>query len=85
MSQNIVTHIMNPKSMPRNQLLGLMNHDTREFNDGVLTDSSRALDTEPAEPLCRNVCDRQIDRESVYLPNPVLAHNHLTTLPTGAR
>lgn len=31
MKQSIVTHVMNPKSMPRQQLLGLMNHDTREF------------------------------------------------------
>jgi dynein heavy chain 2 len=31
MHKSIVTHVMNPKSMPRHQLLGLMNHDTREF------------------------------------------------------
>jgi dynein heavy chain 2 len=31
MNKSIVTYIMNPKSMPRHQLLGLMNHDTREF------------------------------------------------------
>ena len=31
MGRTIVDHIMNPKSMPRHQLLGLMNHDTREF------------------------------------------------------
>jgi dynein heavy chain 2 len=30
-NKSIVTHVMNPKSMPRHQLLGLMNHDTREF------------------------------------------------------
>jgi dynein heavy chain 2, cytosolic len=41
MNIKIVTHVMNPKSMPREQLLGHMNHDTREFNDGVLTLSSR--------------------------------------------
>ena len=32
---------MNPKSMPRSQLLGLMNNDTREFTEGVLTNSAR--------------------------------------------
>lgn len=31
MNVKIVTHVMNPKSMPREQLLGQMNHDTREF------------------------------------------------------
>lgn len=31
---------MNPKSMPRQLLLGEMDHDTREFKDGVLTASA---------------------------------------------
>lgn len=30
-------HIFNPKSMPRNQLLGQIDLDTRQWNDGVLT------------------------------------------------
>lgn len=34
---------MNPKSMPRQQLLGQMNNDTREFNEGVLTVSAREV------------------------------------------
>lgn len=47
--KNVVTHIMNPKSMPRSQLLGQMNHDTREFQDGVLTYSARLIVKEPVE------------------------------------
>jgi dynein heavy chain 2, cytosolic len=39
----VVTHIMNPKSMPRAQLLGFMDHDTREWTDGVLTASARQV------------------------------------------
>ena len=31
MGQPVSCHVMNPKSMPREQLLGLMNNDTREF------------------------------------------------------
>jgi len=85
MSQNIVTHIMNPKSMPRNQLLGLMNHDTREFNDGVLTASARAVVKEPAETICWIVCDGDIDPEWVESLNSVLDDNHLLTLPNGER
>lgn len=85
MSQNIVTHIMNPKSMPRNQLLGLMNHDTREFNDGVLTASARAVVKEPQETLCWIVCDGDIDPEWVESLNSVLDDNHLLTLPNGER
>mmetsp|Transcript_43856 Transcript_43856/g.42370 ORF Transcript_43856/g.42370 Transcript_43856/m.42370 type:complete len:282 (+) Transcript_43856:815-1660(+) len=85
MNTNIVTHIMNPKSMPRNQLLGLMNHDTREFNDGVLTASARAVIKEPTETLCWIVCDGDIDPEWVESLNSVLDDNHLLTLPNGER
>lgn len=32
---------MNPKAMPRQQLLGQIDMDTREWTDGVLTNSAR--------------------------------------------
>jgi len=32
---------MNPKAMDRVQLLGYMDHNTREFNEGVLTYAAR--------------------------------------------
>ena len=38
---------MNPKSMPRTQLLGYMDHDTREWSDGVLTRAARSVIKEP--------------------------------------
>lgn len=41
--QLVKTYIMNPKAMPRLQLLGFMDHDTREWTDGVLTDASRKV------------------------------------------
>jgi dynein heavy chain 2, cytosolic len=41
--QSIVTHVMNPKSMPRSRLLGEMDHDTREWTDGVLTAAARQV------------------------------------------
>ena len=37
MDVEVKYHVMNPKSMPRTQLLGYMDHNTREFNEGVLT------------------------------------------------
>jgi dynein heavy chain 2 len=37
------TFLMNPKAMPRTQLLGYMNNDTREFSEGVLTVSAREV------------------------------------------
>ena len=45
------TYVMNPKSMPRIQLLGHIDIDTREWSDGVLTAASRAV---VKEPLGRN-------------------------------
>jgi dynein heavy chain 2 len=85
MNKSIVTHIMNPKSMPRHQLLGLMNHDTREFQDGVLTASARLVVKEPIDTNCWIVNDGDIDPEWVESLNSVLDDNHLLTLPNGER
>ena len=41
------TYVMNPKSMPRIQLLGHIDIDTREWSDGILTAASRAVVKEP--------------------------------------
>lgn len=38
---------MNPKAMPRHQLLGHIDMDTREWADGVLTNSARNVVREP--------------------------------------
>lgn len=40
-------YIMNPKAMPRQQLLGQIDMDTREWTDGVLTNSARIVVREP--------------------------------------
>ena len=45
--QVVRTYVMNPKSMPRIQLLGHIDMDTREWSDGVLTAASRAVVKEP--------------------------------------
>lgn len=76
---------MNPKSMPRSQLLGFMNNDTREFSEGVLTASARLVVKEPAEVLNWIICDGDIDPEWIESLNSVLDDNHLLTLPTGER
>jgi dynein heavy chain 2, cytosolic len=38
---------MNPKALPRAQLLGSLNPDTREWTDGVLTAAARKVRDEP--------------------------------------
>ena len=40
-------YTMNPKAMPRTQLLGQIDIDTREWTDGVLTNSARLVVKEP--------------------------------------
>lgn len=40
-------YTMNPKAMPRQQLLGHIDMDTREWSDGVLTSSARQVVREP--------------------------------------
>jgi dynein heavy chain 2 len=58
---------MNPKSMPRERLLGHMDIDTREWADGVLTDAARKVVREPNEVSCWIICDGDVDPE-VILP-----------------
>lgn len=61
--KKVVTYVMNPKSMPRERLLGHMDIDTREWADGVLTDAARKVVKEPAEVHCWIICDGDVDPE----------------------
>lgn len=83
MSIPLRSYLMNPKSMPRQQLLGQMNNDTREFNEGVLTVSAREVVKNPGNNWI--ILDGDIDPEWVESLNSVLDDNHLLTLPTGER
>ena len=62
-----------------------MNHDTREFQDGVLTYSARQAVKEPNETICWIICDGDIDPEWIESLNSVLDDNRLLTLPNGER
>ncbi|CAG0920502.1 unnamed protein product, partial [Notodromas monacha] len=81
----IVLHTMNPKSIPRTQLLGFMDPDTREWTDGVLTKSARAVVALPKEVKSWIVCDGDIDPEWIESLNSVLDDNRLLTMPSGER
>ncbi|CAJ1327577.1 unnamed protein product [Effrenium voratum] len=80
-----VVHVMNPKSMHRIRLLGHMDHDTREWFDGVLTASARKVIKEPSTTHNWIVCDGDIDPEWVESLNSVLDDNRLLTMPNGER
>lgn len=63
----MVTYVMNPKSMPRERLLGHMDIDTREWADGVLTDAARKVVKESSDVHCWIICDGDVDPEVYYL------------------
>ena len=71
--------------MTRVRLLRHMDHDTREWFDGVLTASVRRVIKEPADTLNWIICDGDIDPESVEALNNVLDEHRLLTMPNGER
>lgn len=83
--QVVKTYVMNPKSMPRQRLLGDMDPDTREWTDGVLTAAARQVVREPLEVRSWIVCDGDVDPEWIESLNSVLDDNHLLTMPNGER
>jgi dynein heavy chain 2, cytosolic len=85
LKRKIVVHAMNPKSIPRQKLLGYMDMDTREWFDGVLTKASRTVVKEPADTHSWIICDGDIDPEWVESLNSVLDDNRLLTMPSGER
>uniref|UniRef100_A0A4W5JP42 Dynein cytoplasmic 2 heavy chain 1 n=1 Tax=Hucho hucho TaxID=62062 RepID=A0A4W5JP42_9TELE len=78
-------YTVNPKAMPRQQLLGHIDMDTREWTDGVLTNSARQVVREPQEVSSWIVCDGDIDPEWIESLNSVLDDNRLLTMPSGER
>lgn len=85
LNRKVKTYVMNPKSMPRHQLLGYSDMDTREWMEGVLTQASREVNKDTHDVLAWIICDGDIDPEWVESLNSVLDDNRLLTLPTGER
>ncbi|XP_074649972.1 cytoplasmic dynein 2 heavy chain 1-like [Tubulanus polymorphus] len=83
--QVVKSYTMNPKAMPRTQLLGQIDMDTREWTDGVLTYSARQVVREPQEVQSWIICDGDIDPEWIESLNSVLDDNRLLTMPSGER
>lgn len=78
-------YTMNPKALPRNQLLGHMDPDTREWFDGVLTEAAKKVVKETGNVRSWIFCDGDIDPEWVESLNSVLDDNKLLTMPNGVR
>eukprot|EP01116_Phalansterium_solitarium_P024803 TRINITY_DN91_c0_g1_i2.p1 TRINITY_DN91_c0_g1~~TRINITY_DN91_c0_g1_i2.p1 ORF type:complete len:4088 (+),score=2028.04 TRINITY_DN91_c0_g1_i2:171-12434(+) len=85
MKRRLVIHTINPKAIPRQQLLGHMDQDTREWFDGVLTEASRAVVKEPSDTHSWIICDGDIDPAWIESLNSVLDDNRLLTMPNGER
>ncbi|XP_054724974.1 LOW QUALITY PROTEIN: cytoplasmic dynein 2 heavy chain 1-like [Uloborus diversus] len=87
LGQQVKCYIVNPKSMPKPQLLGYIDLDTREWHDGVLTFSSRQVIKEQDGKMLLSwiVCDGDIDPEWIESLNSVLDDNRLLTMPSGER
>ncbi|XP_075248310.1 cytoplasmic dynein 2 heavy chain 1-like [Convolutriloba macropyga] len=83
--KKVVLYTMNPKAMPRQQLLGSIDLDTREWTDGVLTYSARQVVKEPLHVNSWIICDGDIDPEWIESLNSVLDDNRLLTMPSGER
>ena len=85
MNWKVKKYTMNPKAMPRHQLLGHIDHDTREWSDGVLTAAARQVVKEPSDVFSWIICDGDIDPEWIESLNSVLDDNKLLTMPSGER
>ena len=85
MKQEVKFHALNPKAVNRTFQLGYMNHDTRDFQDGILTSISRIVVKEPENINSWIICDGDIDPEWIEALNSVLDDNHLLTQPNGER
>lgn len=85
MSKTIRTYIISPKSMDRSQLLGHLDINTRQWYDGVLTQTAIAVNSEPPEITSWIICDGDVDPEWIEALNSVLDDNKLLTLPSGWR
>ncbi|XP_067623203.1 cytoplasmic dynein 2 heavy chain 1-like [Eurosta solidaginis] len=78
-------HTINPKSMSRVQLLGRLDPETRQWMDGVLTNTAVVVNAESSNVHSWIVCDGSIDPEWIEALNSVLDDNRLLTLPSGWR
>eukprot|EP00906_Rhabdomonas_costata_P011239 RCo015918 len=85
LGKHIPLYVMNPKAMNREQLLGYMDNDTREWSDGVLTAAARKVVLETLETRSWILCDGDIDPEWIESLNSVLDDNRLLTMPNGER
>lgn len=75
---DITVEVINPKSMSREDLLGSLDRDTREWNDGVLISAAR--NAAKSENEYWVVCDGDLDPEWVESLNSVLGRSGIASV-----
>ncbi|RVE44280.1 hypothetical protein evm_011075 [Chilo suppressalis] len=83
--KSIVEYVICPKAMSRSSLLGHIDHDTRQWTDGVISATALEIANQPQDIWSWVVCDGDIDPEWIEALNSVLDDNRLLTLPSGWR
>jgi len=82
---NVNSVIINPKAISRQQLLGYIDDETREWQDGVLPFWSRLIARDESDTFFWIIFDGDIDPPWVESLNSVLDDNRVLTLPSGER
>ncbi|CAL6054637.1 Dynein_heavy chain [Hexamita inflata] len=79
--------VINPKAQTVNELYGVLNLDTREWQDGLLSKTFRTLNDTEAAQNCQNIIyfDGDVDALWIENMNSVMDDNKLLTLPNNER
>ncbi|CAF4954820.1 unnamed protein product [Pieris macdunnoughi] len=83
--RTVMEHVIYPKAVHRESLLGHVDHDTRQWTDGVISTIALQVSQQPPDVYSWVVCDGDIDPEWIEALNSVLDDNRLLTLPSGWR
>ncbi|XP_045525458.1 cytoplasmic dynein 2 heavy chain 1 [Pieris brassicae] len=83
--RTVMEHVIYPKAVHRESLLGHVDHDTRQWTDGVISAIALQVSQQPPDVHSWVVCDGDIDPEWIEALNSVLDDNRLLTLPSGWR
>ena len=88
LGQKTILNILNPKAQPVSELYGVLDPETRDWTDGLLSNTFREM-AKPLPPgkdeLRYIIFDGDVDAVWVENMNSVMDDNKLLTLPNGER
>ncbi|KAK2706287.1 hypothetical protein QYM36_016355, partial [Artemia franciscana] len=83
--KNVSVHVINPKAVTRDELLGYVDDISRQWYDGIFTKTVREALLEDPGVMRWIVFDGCIDPEWIESFNSILDDNRILTLPSGDR